>query len=424
MHRRDAATARRAPLRVVLYSHDSVGLGHTRRNLALAHGLARHLPGLTGAPVTGLLLSSLSVPGHHLPPGFDIVAVPSIGKSQGAYAPRHLGVGMGEVVQLRAEILRAAILGFGPDLMIIDRHVHGLHGELDATLAALRQQHPTAQVVLGLRDVLDDPDSVAAEWAGLDLAAVRRRLDAIWVYGDPRVHDLRSTAEVPDTLADLVRYTGYLSVGRQTFADIEHTRPYVLTMVGGGSDGLALCRAAAQAPVPPGHTHLIVTGPQMSAAQHQQVCDAAGPNVQVLVSVPDGLHTIRGAAAVVAMAGYNTVTEVMATAVPLLLVPREEPRHEQLIRSRALDRVGAADLVRAADLTPERLGTWLAAAVHRQVDRSGIDRGGLAAVSELAADLLGTAAEPTTHSTTHTTTATSTSTIHTLDPRGACDVAV
>ena len=31
-------------LRVVLYSHDSQGLGHTRRNLALARSLAQHLP--------------------------------------------------------------------------------------------------------------------------------------------------------------------------------------------------------------------------------------------------------------------------------------------------------------------------------------------------------------------------------------------
>ncbi|MDQ1623637.1 MAG: hypothetical protein QOH19_2055, partial [Actinomycetota bacterium] len=34
------------PLRIVLYSHDSVGLGHVRRNLALAHALNNQLPGL------------------------------------------------------------------------------------------------------------------------------------------------------------------------------------------------------------------------------------------------------------------------------------------------------------------------------------------------------------------------------------------
>lgn len=388
MHRRGPSAHHHAPLRVVLYSHDSVGLGHTRRNLALAHALARNLPTLTGRHVTGLLLSSLPVPAHHLPPGFDLVAVPSVGKSEGAYHPRHLGVGMGEVVHLRAEILRAAVLGFGPDLMIVDRHVHGMGGELAATLGALRSRRPRTRVVLGLRDVLDDPATTAAEWGRLDLRAVRRHVDAVWVYGDPRVHDLRATGEVPGALADLVRFTGYLAEGRESFADSEHTRPYVLTMVGGGSDGLALCRTAARAPVPVGHTHLVVTGPQMSQEAHAEVCAQAGPDVRVVSSVPDGVHAIRGASAVVAMAGYNTLAEVMATPVPLLLVPREQPRSEQLIRSRALARARVADLVRSEDLDPLGLGRWLSTAVETQVDRSSVDLAGLAAVSGLAAELL------------------------------------
>ena len=39
--------------RVLLYSHDSLGLGHVRRNLTIAHHLVRHLPEATGAQVAG-----------------------------------------------------------------------------------------------------------------------------------------------------------------------------------------------------------------------------------------------------------------------------------------------------------------------------------------------------------------------------------
>ena len=55
------------PLRIVLYSHDSVGLGHVRRNLALAHALRNQLPGLTGREVTGILL-----PAQPLRPGVPV----------------------------------------------------------------------------------------------------------------------------------------------------------------------------------------------------------------------------------------------------------------------------------------------------------------------------------------------------------------
>lgn len=376
------------PIRVALYSHDSVGLGHTRRNLALAHALSEHLPAGTGRPVTGLVLSSLTVPAHHLPPGFDLVSVPAVGKSAGAYHPRHLGVGMGEVVRLRTAILRAAVLGFAPDLLIVDRHVHGVGGELASTLDALRTRNPGARVVLGLRDVLDDPSATAAEWDALDLAAVRRHLDAVWVYGDPRVHDVRASGELPAELVDLVDFTGYLAAGRRSLAETEHERPYVLTMVGGGSDGLRLCRTAALAPVPPGHTHVVVTGPQMSDADVDEVLAAAGPAVRVVRSVPDGLDSIRRASAVVTMAGYNTVAEALPYPAPLLLVPREEPRTEQLIRARALVAASAADLLRQEDLTPHRLGHWLAGAVTRRVERGAIDLDGLPTVGRLAADIL------------------------------------
>ncbi|KAB7745778.1 glycosyl transferase family 28 [Nostocoides sp. F2B08] len=388
MHPRGHIGSEPRPIRVALYSHDSVGLGHTRRNLAIAHALAEELPRHTGRSATGLLLTSLPIPTHHLPAGFDLIGVPAIGKSEAGYRPRHLGVRMPEVLRLRSDILRAGVLGFRPDLLVIDRHVHGVGGELDATLATVRRQLPLTRVVLGLREVLDDPATVASEWAGLDLHAVRRHLDAIWVYGDPVVHDLRSTGEVPAELADLVTPTGYLAAGRHRHGSTEHERPYVLTMVGGGSDGTRLCLAAAAAPAPVGHTHVVVTGPQMSVDDHRAVVAAAGPDTLVLRSVPDGLESISGAAAIVTMAGYNSVTEALPFGGPMLLVPRETPRTEQLIRARSLERVGAVDVLRGEDLNASRLGTWLAGAVGRRVDRSHLDLGGLTTVSRLAAGLV------------------------------------
>ncbi len=73
------------PIRVLLYSHDSQGLGHIRRNLALAHALAQQLPQQTGRPVTGLLLTGV---GHaasaELPDGFDVVVLPGCARGRAA----------------------------------------------------------------------------------------------------------------------------------------------------------------------------------------------------------------------------------------------------------------------------------------------------------------------------------------------------
>lgn len=378
------------PIRVLLYSHDSVGLGHIRRNLALAHALSRQLPRLTGRAVTGLLLTGVGHGADLRPPeGFDVVSLPGVRKGRGGYRPRHVQVPMADLIDVRDRMLRAVVHGFEPDLVVVDRHAYGVDGELRRALTELKEHQPETAVVLGLREVLDDPETVTREWAALgDLEELRAVFDEIWVYGDDRVHDVRRTGEVPAGLHDMVRYTGYLATGRHWVPEDEPTpQPYLLTMVGGGSDGMALCRTAAAAPVPSGYRHVVVTGPQMADSARRDIERSAGPRTRVVASVPDGLATIRGASAVVSMAGYNTVCEVMSTRSPALLVPRELPRQEQLIRAASLARAGAADLIRQDELSPERLGDWLAAAVDRHQPRTGINLRGLAGVARRAAHL-------------------------------------
>ena len=205
-----------APLRVVLYSHDSLGLGHLRRNLALAHALAQDLPALSGRDVAGLLVRGLT-PGVDLPlpPGFDWLTLPGVAKGPGGYEPRHLGTGTADLLALRSALLETALTCFGPDLVVIDRHPYGVHRELLAPLRRLRRARPSCQVVLGLREVLDSPGCVQAEWHRLgDTGELRHLIDHVWVYGDPAVHDLRRSGEAPTALADRITYTGYLAAGR------------------------------------------------------------------------------------------------------------------------------------------------------------------------------------------------------------------
>ncbi|MBD5832109.1 glycosyltransferase [Janibacter melonis] len=127
---------------------------------------------------------------------------------------------------------------------------------------------------------------------------------------------------------------------------------------------------------------------QATPSRREELQALAGPRTEVLDEVPEGLLAIRSAEAVACMGGYNTVCEVMSTDRPAVVVPREEPRREQLIRARSLEATGAVDVIRAAELTPERLGRWFADNLHRSVDRSHLRRDGLAAVAGHAADLL------------------------------------
>ncbi|MFC7405920.1 glycosyltransferase family protein [Georgenia alba] len=389
---RTARTGAGRRLRVALYSHDAQGLGHVRRNLAIAHALSVVDP----TPDVLLLTGAPEAVTAHRPAGCDLVSLPAMTKNgSGEYGARHLSVDDEHVLAMRRAVLTAAITSFRPDVLVVDKHPRGLRGELEPTLRALADA-PT-KVVLGLRDVLDDPQVARHEWrADRGTAAVSRWFDQIWVYGDAGVHDPVLDLDLPHRLRERTVHTGYLAHGRQGVLAARATHvetPYVLAMVGGGSDGAALAETFAAMPLPAGHNGVLVTGPQMPAEQRLRVRRVAAgrPDMHVHDYVEDAPELLAGAAAVIGMGGYNTVCEAMAAGTPMLVVPRVTPRKEQLVRARALSAVGAVE-----HLTPDRLGTctlaaWAADAVARGPRRPAarLDLDGLARLPHLVTDLVG-----------------------------------
>ncbi|GAB3814561.1 glycosyltransferase [Tessaracoccus terricola] len=377
-----------------MYSHDSVGLGHARRNRAIAHALAEHLPALTGQEVSGFLIA-----GHpdatqdSLPDGWDWLVLPGYARVPEGYAARNLGFAMEELVDLRAAAVKAALESVGPDLFIADRHPFGVGDELRPALEMLRERHHTT-TILGMREVLDTPSVVQQEWEDIGGAAAAAAMyDAVWIYGDEAVHNPLATGELPALFADRAYFTGYLSKGRPADVGEAAEVPYVLTIVGGGSDGGHIARAAASAPVPAGHRHVIVTGPQMptddvAATRALGQDNPDGDRIRVLRSASNVPALIQEASAVVSMAGYNSLAEIMATATPALVVPRNARRAEQPMRAGDLAALGAVEVLPAEQLSPTALGRWFAGAVGGRTRRDGIRLDGLAEVGRLAAELI------------------------------------
>ncbi|APX33703.1 glycosyl transferase [Brachybacterium sp. P6-10-X1] len=384
---------------IALYSHDSVGLGHARRNRALAYTLAEHLPALTGTPVRGLLIAGHPDAGRDpLPEGWDWLVLPGLTRRGDGYAPRRLGTDAAALRDLRSATIDAALAALRPDLLIIDRHPFGIDGEL---LPVLRHQHARGgRAVLGLREVLDAPRVAVAEWDRLGGAEhVARHLDAVWVYGDELVYDPRRTGELPRPLAELATATGYLAHGRPAArpsapgrAPVAPVPPYVLTVLGGGSDGGELARLAVAAELPAGHRHLLITGPQMAPEEIAGLQEIADERTTVARSAPDVPELIAGASAVVCMGGYNTVAELLVTDTPALVVPRSRRRQEQPRRALALAAVGALETRQITDIAADDITAWWRRAVTGRTVRDGLDLDGLVVVPPLAAALLRAAA--------------------------------
>lgn len=388
----------RAAPRVVLYSHDTLGYGHLRRNLMIARALRSSTP----APEVLMIVGAREAGAFEMPAGVDCLSLPAYAKgTDGSYRPRDLGCDLGRLTALRGQMIDAALRAFDPDLMIVDNVPRGALGELDPALRTVAKRGRT-QLVLGLRDVIDHPTVVRRQWLrDRNFEAVRGHYSEVWVYGDPGFYDLLEECGLEGELGSKARFTGYLDHAVRLESPLaaldreavlgRDDRPYVLCAVGGGRDGAALCQAFVTAPLPEGVRGILVTGSQMPEAVQAQLraLAAARPDLTVVDFIREPIALMAGASRIISMGGYNTICEVLSLGRPSLVVPRARPRAEQAIRAERLARRGLLDVTELESVTPEGLGRWMAGAAGPFADaRSCLDLGGLDRVRLLAERVL------------------------------------
>jgi predicted glycosyltransferase len=385
--------------RLMVYSQDGLGLGHLRRTSAIAGAVSAAVPGMAvllvaDSPAAGFFGAVRDL---------DHLKLPSIIKVRpGDWRPVSLPVGFGDVQVLRRELLRTAVLGFRPDLLLVDHMPHGAMGELVPALETLHAAGGRTRVVLGLRDILDAPRVVRRRWqAEGAMDALERYYHRVLVYGRREVFDVAERYGFPAGVTARLHYTGYLCAtsGRALPSSrrARDGRAQVVAMVGGGADGYELLRTVLEAlpavdAVRP-CTATLLTGPFMPRASRQDLeRRARSLPARVRESVRDLPPLVAAADVAVAMAGYNSSVEILAAGTPAVLVPRAGPSAEQRTRARLFAERG---WVRTVE--PERLdGAALAAAVldclaagPRSAAGAPPDLGGLPVVVEHLRSLLG-----------------------------------
>ena len=163
--------------RYLFASHDGFGLGHVRRNTLVARSILAREPDAEITIVTGLPMR----PAWLGDPRLRVVQVPAMLKdTTGAY--RHESLSFEQAVEQRAEAFWAAARVEPPARRGVDRHPYGLAGELRDALDDAAWHG--AALVLGLRDMLDQPSAVAEELAGDGWGGVADRFDEVLVYGE------------------------------------------------------------------------------------------------------------------------------------------------------------------------------------------------------------------------------------------------
>lgn len=366
---------------ILMYSHDTYGLGHIRRTMAIAWRLLDqdvNILILTGSPVVGRF---------DFPERIDFVRMPGmIKQGDDVYVPHSIKINPGRAMLIRQSIIAATALAFEPDLVIVDKAPLGLKKEILPALRWLKDHRPQTRLILGLRDIMDDAESTRRDWREKGIYdALRDLYSEIWVYGERGVYDPVREYDIPDDVAAKMIFTGYIprptpkngvslkemapdiavngnggsGGGGQAKSGCGCREKVVLVTAGGGGDGYpmmdAFLKALESCPEPPFRA-VLVSGPFMPVEERQDLARRAKQvkarfhhfyrRMERLLAVAD---------VVVSMGGYNTFCEILSHARPALIIPRESPRLEQRIRAEAFKARGMIELLPWDEMRPERV---------------------------------------------------------------------
>jgi predicted glycosyltransferase len=331
--------------RVLIYSHDSFGLGHLRRCRESAHALVEAEQDLSvlilsGSPIIGSFDFRARV---------DFVRVPGVIKLRnGDYTSLALHIDVNQTMAMRTSIIEHTAKIYDPDLFLVDKEPLGLRGEAENTLAMLNARGTPC--ILGLRDVMDEPALLVPEWERKQaVPALMKYYHDIWVYGLPQIYDPLQGVAMADSVRRKVTYTGYLPRSVPTAAPglvLEKIdEPYLLITVGGGGDGEQIVdwvlRAYENDPDMP-YPALLVLGPFMPSELQNEFLQRASqlPKIEAVTFEARIESLMERALGVVCMGGYNTFCEILSFNKRALVVPRTEPRMEQYIRATRAAQLG------------------------------------------------------------------------------------
>ncbi|MFQ6025984.1 MAG: glycosyltransferase family protein [Dehalococcoidia bacterium] len=353
--------------RLLIYSQGP-SLGHLRRARNIALEVLAHEPDCSVL----ILADTPATPMFPPVPGVDHLKLPTIIRTEGgAWESTTLNVGIDRIISLRSQIILQAYTQFNPEAILIHDRPLGVLEELKPLLNhALRQTRPP-KLFLGICGLLDLPELTEQKWTELSALDYLRAYDAILVYDSHEMRDVDSDQSL-SPFANKVYHCNYVATGdKLPAADPVDRDPYLLVMGGAGHTAFHLAETFVEA-LPHirqdlSHNAVVLTGPSMHPEHRQKIMDrSAGFPVQVLHGVDDATPLIQQAEAIVTLAGYNSLCEILQQRKKALVLPRQGPNAEQQLRAKMLAERRLVMTIPPADLTPFSLAQELVRLVRSE----------------------------------------------------------
>ncbi|MFQ5707439.1 MAG: glycosyltransferase family protein [bacterium] len=389
--------------RILFYSHDAYGMGNIRRTLAICEHITKTVPDLsilllTGSPVIHAL---------RIPQKVDYIKLPCLTRDKSeSFSAKYWDMCLTELLQFRSELILSAVKSFNPNLIVVDKKPLGIKQEFRDALQYVKDNLADTKVILGLRDILDEPSVTVPIWQKHGYYDfIETFYDGVWVYGARNVFDTVREYQMPDAVAEKAVFTGYLGRSQMETDRLKirtelglNGHLFSLVMVGGGGDGFPVLKTYVDGIkgsfIDRHMDSLLIAGPEMPKARRREIEDSCNNGYPMRMrEFSDEIENLLTAAdVVVCMGGYNTACEVLSFGKKAVMVPRVRPVKEQYIRARRLSELGLVNMIHPDELEPSMLLKTIettAAQEHLTADvENRIDLNGLQRIEQMTKDIL------------------------------------
>jgi predicted glycosyltransferase len=342
------------PLRALFFANDGLGAGRLTRTLAIARALRRQASPLE-------LLVATSSEADALLSAERIAAV----RWPTPLAARESGWSDAARRALAARVVRGAIEGFRPDLLVTDTFPWGPHGEL----GGLVREVPRRALVR--RSVRQERAGEATLRAGLS------DYDLAIVPDDPGEHRAESLPIPAVRVPPITLFEAHEALDRETARarlGLPAQGRLILVSAGGGGDADAAAQAAqiaeAIAHLPGGPLPVLAVGPL--ARGRSRSMGATGVRQVEETPLQPFLGAFDGA---IAPAGYNLAHELGKAGVPLALFAMPRPFDDQAGRAARFEAAGIARALGSIDAAAVAAAVaWMERAPRPSIAAGGADR--------------------------------------------------
>ncbi len=340
--------------RILIYTHNSIGLGHTFRVLALITGIKKWRP-----DIDFLVVSGTSVPHILLRQGIEVIKLPSVKKvitgEGSSLAPRYLHeTNLNDILEFRTRAIADVFDFFKPDVLMIEHYIDGLSGEIIPLLNRKKSSKGATDEFL----LVNISRGILGETPGSHEGRFRHPLaervslyDFIYVFDDKTTIDVNREFLGNDPLVETkIRYMGRITdIYLDELPDPQEVlkrfrlpdKPIILMNLSRHGDVGALSRCLMSAFHRTGLSRLsqiiIIIDPYLDQNIFKRLQnDPLFENVRFLPFFYPLADLIHASKLVVCRAGYNIINEILLTDSKALVIPEHHPSGEQERRARLI----------------------------------------------------------------------------------------